>query len=80
MLELKRNSEDTSPNLTLTEHTEVPGGPKDGQYCESLAKSGPRTNPPYQGARETRFIKGVTGARYLTFTLIQSQGSSGPIS
>lgn len=33
-----------------------------------LARLGPRPNPPYQEAKEIRFIKGLTGARHLTLT------------
>lgn len=79
MSELKRNSEDISlslpPDLT---QTEIPRGSQERLYCELLAKSGPRTNAPYQRARGIRFIKSGTDARHLTFTLIQSQRSSGP--
>lgn len=46
MLELKRNSEDNVPSLPLTEHR------GERSYNELPAKSGSRTNPPYQRPRE----------------------------
>lgn len=78
MLELKNNSEDTSPNLSLTEHTENEEVQRMDRTVSHLQSQDPEPIL-HTGSQGIRFINSIAGAWYLTFTLIQSQESSGPI-